>query len=380
MTAVIYDIWPELELLDDGNLIIYGGPVSPYALELVPINDVAKELNKLLKTKKIERIIVFNISEPLQHKPLHTIHRLLSKISFDPKNIIYTTASLDGTERYNEWCERQGYTDRITILAANEFGNATRGLMCTTPSEYIARIRPKNFVLLNKMERAHRIALIAEIIDNNLLDKGLVSFCGSSYDTSWAEALSQSYDDMTDTMVPTSPYRHISTPVAKIIKQNIDKFPMLLTGNKESRFNPIDIVDEDKYLFDDSYYSIITETLYYNTHRCHLSTNMVPGTAMLSEKAYKAIVMKHPFILVSTPGLLVWMRKLGYKTFHPYINEAYDNELDDDKRMDMIVKEVKRLSRYTDDEWMQWQKNVKDMVDHNYDVYINTTDFRITTI
>jgi hypothetical protein len=380
MTTVIYDVWPELELLDDGNLIIYGGPVSPEALELVPINDVAKEINKLIKNKKIERIIVFNISEPLQHKPLITMHRVLSKISLDPKNIIYTTASLDGKERYNEWCERQGYTDRITILSANEFSHATRGLMCTTPSEYIARIRPKNFVFLNKMERAHRIALIAELIDNNLLDKGLISFCGGNYDNSWAEELSLSYDDRTDTMVPTSPYRHISTRVAKIIKQNIHKFPMLLTGDKENRFNPIDIVDEDKYLFDDSYYSIITETLYYNTQCCHLSTNMIPGTAFLSEKAYKAIVMKHPFILVSTSGLLAWMRKLGYKTFHPYINEAYDNELDDDKRMDMIVKEVRRLSRYTDDEWIQWQKNVKAIVDHNYEVYNNTTDFRITTI
>lgn len=380
MTAVTYSVWPELEVLDDSSLLIYGGPVSPYALELRPINDIAREINKIAKTKKIERLIVFNVSEPLQHKPLHLMHKLIPKISIDPKNIIYTTASLDGPDRYNEWCEHHGYTDRITILAANEFGHATRGLMCTTPSEYNARIRKKNFLLFNKMERLHRICFIAQILENNLLNRGFVSFYGSKYDNAWITAIDNDYDRTTGMMKPNSPFKHLPTKAATTLIEHIDKFPLDLTGDKENRFNPIDIIDKDKYLFDDSYYSIITETLYYDKANCHLSVNMVAGTAMLSEKAYKAIVMKHPFILVSTPGLLAWMRKLGYKTFHPFINEAYDNEVDDEKRMNMIIKEVKRLSTYTNDEWMQWQRNVKPIIDHNYEVYSNTTDFRVNTI
>lgn len=380
MTAVIYDIWPELESLDDSNLIIYGGPVSPHALELRPVNDIAREINKIVKTKKIERLIVFNISEPLQHKPLHTIHKLIPKISIDPKNIIYTTASLDGQDRYNEWCEHHGYTDRITILAANEFGHATRGLMCTTPSEYTAKIRKKTFLLFNKMERLHRVCFIAQVLDNDLLNQGYVSFYGGNYDNAWITAIDDDYDRITNAMKPTSPFKHLPISNAITLIANKDKFPMGLTGDKEHRFNPIDIIDQDKYLFDDSYYSIITETLYHSTTKCHLSVNMVAGTAMLSEKTYKAIVMKHPFIMVSTPGLLAWMRKLGYKTFHPYINEAYDNEVDDEKRMKMIIKEVKRLSTYTNDEWMQWQRNVKPIIDHNYEVYNNATDFRVNTI
>lgn len=380
MAAVTYAIWPELEVIDDSSLFIYGGPVPPEALEMRPINDIAREINNIAKSKSIERLIIFNISEPLQHKPLHTIHKLIPKISIDPKNIIYTTASLDGPERYNEWCKENGYTDRITILAANEFGHATRGLMRTTPSEYDAKIRKKNFLLFNKMERMHRICFIAHILDNNLLDQGYVSFYGGYYNNDWIKSMDKDYDRLTNTMKPSSPFKHLPTKVAATLIKHVDKFPMDLTGDKENRHNPIDIIDKDKYLFDDSYYSIITETLYYDKAKCHLSANMVAGTAMLSEKAYKAIVMKHPFIMVSTPGILSHIQKLGYKTFHPYINEAYDNESDDDKRMQMIVDEVKRLNAYTDDEWMQWQRNVKPIIDHNYEVYNNTTDFRVTTI
>jgi hypothetical protein len=121
----------------------------------------------------------------------------------------------------------------------------------------------------------------------------------------------------------------------------------------------------------------VTETLFYKDKIDPFSKIYEYGTAF-SEKIYKPIVVKHPFIIVSTPNFLKELRNLGFKTFAPYIDESYDTEHNDKKRLDMIVDEVYRLSRFADEQWIEWQINVKDIVEYNYNVYKNMTDVRIT--
>ena len=79
----------------------------------------------------------------------------------------------------------------------------------------------------------------------------------------------------------------------------------------------------------------------------------------LSEKIYKPMAFKHPFIVFAQPGILKQLREYGYKTFHPFIDESYDDEKDDIKRFDMVVAEIERLNTFTDDQWIEWQKNIK---------------------
>jgi hypothetical protein len=77
---------------------------------------------------------------------------------------------------------------------------------------------------------------------------------------------------------------------------------------------------------------------------------------------------------------LEYLKSLGYKTFHPYINESYDEIVDDKLRMDAITTEILRLNNFSDSEWLIFQKNVKDIIEHNYKVLSSKTDFRITKI
>ena len=68
-------------------------------------------------------------------------------------------------------------------------------------------------------------------------------------------------------------------------------------------------------------------------------------------------------------------------TLYPYIlkrNEEYDDEIDDIKRFDLITKEIERLNKFTDDEWIEFTKNVKPIVDYNYDLIMSKTDYAIT--
>jgi hypothetical protein len=74
----------------------------------------------------------------------------------------------------------------------------------------------------------------------------------------------------------------------------------------------------------------------------------------------------HPFILMSQSNSLEILHQLGYKTFHPFIDESYDTEKNDVVRLKMILKEVERLSNLSDDEIGKFIDMVKPITSYNF--------------
>lgn len=93
--------------------------------------------------------------------------------------------------------------------------------------------------------------------------------------------------------------------------------------------------------------------------------------AFATEKTYKAINCKVPFIAVSTPYFLEGLQKMGYKTFSPYIDESYDTIVDNKKRIKAIVAEVERICTLPQDEYEKLIINLKPIVEHNFKVFVN---------
>ena len=63
----------------------------------------------------------------------------------------------------------------------------------------------------------------------------------------------------------------------------------------------------------------------------------------LTEKSLRPIACAKPFILAATTGSLDYLRSYGFKTFHPYIDESYDQECNPVKRLNMIANEMSRI-------------------------------------
>jgi hypothetical protein len=73
---------------------------------------------------------------------------------------------------------------------------------------------------------------------------------------------------------------------------------------------------------------------------------------IITEKTFKPIMMGKPFMIYGSSGILEILRKEGFKTFHPYIDESYDMAIDSpDSKRKSVVKEIKRLSELTDAEF-----------------------------
>ena len=352
-------VWPELESYVDRIIVYYVGPASTYwpAFDSSPehMSDQVfiDSVNKQADEGK-DILLLCNISEGMRVPIFDKVHRSLPKLKISHSRIYMTTAALDGIELYEEYCQTQGWNERVNILPANSFLKVSRELSCINPSEYTPRIRDKNFLCFNRVERKHRIILVAKLLLEDLLKNSFYSFYSNNFDNNWLIRI----DD-----IPVQ-YR-------AILEKNADLFPMHLTGNQHTRNNPVDLVEEDRILYEESYYSVITETIFYKEAE-RIAAGCI-SSIFFTEKTYKPIAMKHPFILVSMPNSLKWLKSMGFKTFHPFINESYDDEHDDDLRLQMIVDEIKRLDSFTDQEWMQWQIGIKDIVEHNFKVYNSIT-------
>lgn len=96
---------------------------------------------------------------------------------------------------------------------------------------------------------------------------------------------------------------------------------------------------------------VVTETSYYG-NKNHLT-----------EKTFKPVILKQPFILVSNRGSLEYLRRYGFKTFSSVWDESYDI-LPDQERIVAIADLLEELEHA---DWQSIQKQCEPIVQHNYD-------------
>jgi len=82
----------------------------------------------------------------------------------------------------------------------------------------------------------------------------------------------------------------------------------------------------------ESIFQVIFETRYHS--HCGI---------VLSEKLFKGFLYKTPFLVFGQHGVLKSLHKLGFTTFDWLIDESYDEEPDNIKRLEMMITEVDKL-------------------------------------
>jgi hypothetical protein len=104
----------------------------------------------------------------------------------------------------------------------------------------------------------------------------------------------------------------------------------------------------------DSLVYVPTETVYFGSR------------TYLTEKTFKAIALEMPFVLVAPAGSLEYLRSYGFKTFGSILDESYDTEIDDFRRMEKVVTLLKDLDNLSVKERQQLHQHMLPLVEHNY--------------
>lgn len=222
------------------------------------------------------------------------------------------------------------------------------------------RIKSKKFLCYNRAVKPHRLFITSEIMSRGLLSH--------SYLSMYANASQELVPDL-NTSIPWGLLEtYFTTDITTTLKNNLDYFPIELSLHKVNDSDPHSIKNDIEY-FNDSYFSLVTESKCLSDRLIGDVTNeLTMDSVFLTEKTYKPIIAKHPFIIVSMPNSLKVLNVMGFKTFHPFIDETYDSIEDDESRLLLIMDEVQRLCNNTDEEWLEFQQNIKHIVEHNFRV------------
>jgi hypothetical protein len=101
----------------------------------------------------------------------------------------------------------------------------------------------------------------------------------------------------------------------------------------------------------DALWHVVPETVYYD------------DSLHLTEKIFKPIAIRRPFILVGAPGNLAYLKSYGFRTFSQWIDESYDQEQDPTLRINMIVEQ---LSKLKNKDIVQQQEQMQEVLEYNH--------------
>lgn len=301
-------------------------------------------------------------------------------------------------EYYGFW-ERQ---HKLTILRTmNDLGLHDLNVISENRKSGLYQQTTKRYVNLNNTWRENRLGLLCLLESKNLIEKGYNSFSLSphkvGYETSEQKTLSPytgkiqrperiSDKEKIELDDKWSDWHNKVSNLFPKIKSELsngykvkDKLPLYLdTSNLGKTLTWANQTYLLKY-YKNTYFSIVTETCYMTEFPDWAPTaflyngNSAPN--FITEKVFKPIGHKHPFIFVGMPYSLEVIKSLGYKTFDGIIDESYDKETDDSLRLLKIANEVERLCKLTGQDVLNFKERCKEIVEYNFDVFINKKNY-----
>lgn len=312
----------------------------------------------MIKNKRIYLILDMSF-EPFLLAIDSIYQEIVVRGEIPPSQIIFLNNMYDSFE-YNKEVAARYNCEPIKIFYFSALEFMIQGYLSSTSVDTLeVKNYDKKYLNLNRRWRSHRPLLTVLLYNKKLLEKGFVSFGPCENNRSWNDTwdllkcISYSNEEMFKAITDSEDIKNIEW-----LYLDTDELDTNRAEPSESLIN----------YYQNSYFSVISETtFFYNISN--------QNSRFITEKTFKSIMMKHPFVLVSIPKSLEVLKSLGYRTFSPWIDESYDNEIDDAKRMMMIVKEVERLCNLSDLELTEFLIETKKICEYNYNILRDKKNF-----
>ena len=214
----------------------------------------------------------------------------------------------------------------------------------TDPSK---RTIKKSYVTLNRItsgERVYRIIFVAKLIEKGLDKSGMISFSDVCVD-SGKHALAELHLYGLEHNINTSPL--VAALASADLPMRFDTPDDKVIPNGSHVLGPIDKFMECAFF-------VVTETCFWD-RKTHLT-----------EKIFKPIVMKMPFILLGPAHNLKYLRSYGFKTFGAWIDESYDDIEDNMERIDAVVQVLFNLQTQDLEKMLAEMESI---LEHNYNLF-----------
>jgi hypothetical protein len=326
--------------------------VEPQGMYTQVIESLTTLINKdVLEDMKNDKAIlcISFIQEGDYHQDFYKdINKFCEDTSISINNIVFLTNN-PKIEKTENIFNVNYYLNHMTVTYQNNPNryNSIKNLN-------FENIRPYYFLSFNRQPKLHRQVLGSLLLKNNLLDKGMISM---GYDVDGINK----FEDY----VPTD--YNLRTPIYS--EEKIKELDLYRYMSELKDMCPLLIDDDVEDLRDDhslGWINIHPKT--YNKAYFSIIAGNSFDTPWIhpDEKFWKPLGQFHPFIWVGPTGGLQHLKDMGFKSFWPFIDESYDKEEDCEKRMLMIVEEVKRLCSMPKEEIHNWYYNMQDILIYNW--------------
>ena len=215
--------------------------------------------------------------------------------------------------------------------------------------------KAKKFISLNRRPRKHRVVLFTEIMKTPELENNFFLSMGSEELESGEVKNKNVWKSYYYTMLDSS-YKYNKSSGIEFLENYDIRDTKFIDANPE--FNLAFNLNETLQL--NSFVNVITETLF--------SKDQI----FLSEKIFKPIYTAQPFIVLGNPNTLSKLKELGFKTFDKWWDESYDEEIDFQKRLEMIMDIMFEINSKSQEELLDITKEMEDILVHNYNNFIET--------
>ena len=276
-------------------------------------------------------------------------HKECLDYDISPETIVYVTGNMIVEDVYNKWCLDNNINEKMCVIGYPHFeidvSMNCRNKLLTNPLptfdnhiKHKIENKIKTFACLNKRLRQHRVWFYGYLYESGLLNDGLVSMNEfQKHGHMWEGRVMEM--DFIEEISKLLPLRVYNKPNNELD----DNFYI-------NRFN-----DE---ICLDTYVTVVSEA------QC----GDLDETLFLSEKIFKPIACRHPFMVMGNKDSLKKMREIGYKTYDEFIDQTYDR-LPTHERLLKLIESIKKIKNIEDK--LTWFKSMESTIEYNYNLLMS---------
>jgi hypothetical protein len=215
----------------------------------------------------------------------------------------------------------------------------------------------KKFISFNRLTgsaRVYRSLLVGELAKRNLIEHGHVSYSDTCpehghYHTTLDYAVTE---------------YGVDPEYVNEIKQTLDtlQHPLRIDHKEKSAIPNHSMVLSAVPECMESFVYVVTETCFWET-KCHLT-----------EKIFKPIILRQPFILLGCAYNLEYLKSYGFKTFDRWYDESYDKITDPVKRLQAVADVLKSICTRSEEELTIMLHEMEEVLEYNYNLF-NSREF-----
>jgi hypothetical protein len=215
----------------------------------------------------------------------------------------------------------------------------------------------KKFISFNRLTgsaRVYRSMLVAELAKHNLLNEGYVSYSDTCPD----------HGHYSKTVLDSVTKFGVDPEYAQETIKQLDKinFPLRIDYHDRDEIPNHSMVLSAVPECMASFVYVVTETCFWEKKK------------HLTEKIFKPIILKQPFMLVGCAHNLAYLKSYGFKTFERWIDESYDDIEDPVLRLQAVVKELDSLSALSNEQLTNMLHEMEEVLEYNFNLF-NSKEF-----